>query len=250
MSEYAISSLGTYQAPVYGPSTAPPATAFGRLNDSNPVWWFPPLGSFSCSGLEWWLHATHPLGGTIAFGLLAAISTGIGGMSARNSAAGGETAGGSLIMAGVSVLMAFGCQMGGSMAAPVAVVGTVAGLGSLIPEWLSLHREKKRHHQQIDQQRMHRQYDWEAGQQRLTEKALEVEAIAYGVRRPDVELERIEAGIRALTSRLDGIPLSGQTARPELTVVDAVEVRDDDLMALAGPLFAYDVLPSRKDQVG
>lgn len=235
-SEYAIRGA---QAPFYGPDTSAPTGTFGKLNDSNPGWWYPPLGSFSCSALEWWLHATHPLGGTITLGLVSAMSIGIGGASARNNAGGGEVAGGSLILAGISALMAAGCQMGGSMTAPLAVLGTVGGLGSLLPGWLAQHREKKAHHQRVDEQRMNRQYDWEEGQQRLEEKALEIEAMAYGVRRPDWELERIEAGIRDLTRRLDGIPLSGQDARPELTAVavDAEVVEQDDLMALAGPLF-------------
>lgn len=207
VSEYAI--LGA-QAPHYGPATPAP-----RISDGHPMWWFPTCGSLAVSGLELWLHASHAGQATLLFGGIAGLSGAVAILSARSGT--GEALGG-LVMTATAGLAAFGCSTGGSMTAATAVCGALGGIGWLIPEWLRLHREKRQAIAEIEQKRMKAQYEWEARQQALYGKALEVEAVAYGVRRPDRELERIEGEIRALTSRLDGIPF-GQKARPELTAV-------------------------------
>jgi hypothetical protein len=207
VSDYAI--LGA-QAPYYGPATPAP-----RISDGHPMWWFPTCGSLAVSGLELWLHASHAGQGTLLFSGIAGLSGAVSLLAARSGT--GEALGG-LVMTGAAGLAAFGCSTGGSMTAATAVCGALSGIGWLIPEWLRLHREKRQAIAEIEQRRMREQYAWEARQQALYGKALEVEAVAYGVRHPDRELERIEGEIRALTSRLDGIPF-GQKARPELAAV-------------------------------
>jgi hypothetical protein len=202
------------------------------------MWWFPTCGSLSVSGLELWLHASHAGQATLLFGGIAGLSGAVALLSARSGT--GEALG-ALVITAASGLAAFGCSTGGSMTAATAVCGALGGIGWLIPEWLRLHREKRQALAEIEQKRMQAQYEWESRQQALYGKALEVEAVAYGVRRPDHVLDGIEAGIRALTRRLDDIPLSGQAARPELAAVAVdAELVDNGPRPMALTASAYD----------
>lgn len=234
LSEDAIRILASQTAPSYGPSTPVPATALGRVADEHPVGWLPPVGGLSVSALELLLHASHPLLGTVVLGCASAASLGIAGTSARYT--GGPEVFGGLLLSIAAGLGAAGCAVGGSMVAPTTVFGALGGFIALTPEWLRQSREKKQHYRAIETRRMTEQYAWAGRQQALEGKALEIEAVVYGARNTDYELRRIEDEVRALTSRLDGIPLATGTSRTELPAAGKAE--PDDLMALASGLYA------------
>lgn len=201
--------------PTFGPVFHEPAGVAGRAARNYPLWWWPPSAAAIGETVSLTMHAVHPLAGTVILGAASVVS-GAGGLASAASPSDADKATGALFgAAGALAFEATGCHYGGLMSVALAGLGFLGCAATMMPKWLRVFAEERRHRHGIEQARMAHQYAYATRQLEAAghaHRTAELATLAHGA---DDSLRRIERDLAAIAVGVDAV--EPHIGRRELT---------------------------------